>query len=286
MSEHWFCSAEKQASRMIGKLQRAGEIDSVRSLSNFEERLTVIAQNLKDNKLPSLNNLTPERATQYLIDRAVEVKQSTLNMERQAMQHIIGEKLTIIKSELETIKSSRAYTPDQVQIIAQHQTQKHSLATEIAHAAGLRAHELLTIRPSQERAPDKRPAHESKFKGRQGISYTVEGKGGLTREIRLPAALSRRLESHKLPEPKQITDRGVHYQQYYAIAGGQRWSNSFSAASNRSCGWSNGAHGLRHSYAQERMSELQREHPRDEALQIVSQEIGHFRPEITEVYLR
>jgi hypothetical protein len=34
------------------------------------------------------------------------------------------------------------------------------------------------------------------------------------------------------------------------------------------------------------MSELQKVMPRAEALEVVSQEMGHFRPEITEVYLR
>ncbi|MDN4711067.1 site-specific integrase, partial [Vibrio parahaemolyticus] len=66
-----------------------------------------------------------------------------------------------------------------------------------------------------------------------------------------------------------------------------KWSNSFSAASKRVLGWSEGAHGLRHSYAQERMHELQKAgFNRDLALETVSQEMGHFRPEITEVYLR
>jgi len=286
MAEHWFCTAEKQASRMVAQMQREGTIDSVRSLGNFEERLTVIAQTLKDAKLPSINNLTPKLATQYLSDRAAEVHQSTLNMERQAMQHVLGEKLPNIKSELQTIQESRAYTPEQAQIVAAHQSEKHALATEIAHTAGLRAHELLTIRPTTERAPDAREAHDGKFEGREGQSYTVEGKGGLCREIRIPSHLAEKLEGVRLPEPQQVTDRGVHYQQHYDIGGGQRWSNSFSAASNRGCGWSRGAHGMRHSYAQERMSELQQEYPRDEALRITSQEMGHFRPEITEVYLR
>ena len=59
-----------------------------------------------------------------------------------------------------------------------------------------------------------------------------------------------------------------------------------SAASERVLGWSTGAHGLRHSYAQERMAELQASLSRDAALTTVSQEMGHFRPEITETYLR
>ncbi|MDF5425801.1 site-specific integrase, partial [Vibrio parahaemolyticus] len=50
--------------------------------------------------------------------------------------------------------------------------------------------------------------------------------------------------------------------------------------------WSTGAHGLRHSYAQERMSELQKNMTYEKALEVVSQEMGHFRPDITEVYLR
>ena len=61
---------------------------------------------------------------------------------------------------------------------------------------------------------------------------------------------------------------------------------SVSAASERALGWSTGAHGLRHSYAQERMAELQASLSRDAALTTVSQEMGHFRPEITETYLR
>ena len=82
--------------------------------------------------------------------------------------------------------------------------------------------------------------------------------------------------------PAGITARTVR-----DIGGGQRWSNSFSAASERTMGRSTGAHGLRHSYAQERMRELQRTGMlRDRALETVSQEMGHFRPEITETYLR
>ena len=104
--------------------------------------------------------------------------------------------------------------------------------------------------------------------------------------VLLPHALAIRLEATRRDEPERITDRGIHYQSCYDIGGGQRWSNSVSAASERVLGWSTGAHGLRHAYAQERMSELQYTLSRDRALETVSQEMGHFRPEITETYLR
>ena len=113
------------------------------------------------------------------------------------------------------------------------------------------------------------------------------GKGGLIREVRIPPDLAQRLEQQRLDAPRTITDRGIHYPQHYALAGGQRWSNAFSAASQRALGWSRGGHGLRHRYAQERLDELQRTGlSQEQALETVSQEMGHFRADITLVYLR
>jgi integrase len=151
----------------------------------------------------------------------------------------------------------------------------------------LRAHELITLAPATERQADERPALESKFEGREGVLYTVHGKGGLVREVLIPKELAERLEGRRFDEPKQVIDRNVFYEQRYDIGGGKQFTDSFSKASDRALDWSNGAHGLRHSYAIERMNELQsRGYDRDTALETVSQEMGHFRPDITEIYLR
>lgn len=115
----------------------------------------------------------------------------------------------------------------------------------------------------------------------------MEGKGGLVREVLLAKALSDRLEARRLPETRHVTDRGVRYSQIYDIGGGKTWSQSFTAASKRELGYSTGAHGLRHSYAQERMYELQCSGMRyDKARSTVAQEVGHFDKKTTEVYLR
>lgn len=99
--------------------------------------------------------------------------------------------------------------------------------------------------------------------------------------------MAERLEQTRLAIPKAIKDRNVNHLQRYQIGGGHQWSRSFHAASNRALGWSRGAHGVRHSYAQQRMTELQNQGlTRLDALEIVSQEMGHFRPEITLTYLR
>lgn len=272
-------------------------LKSVGTVRNYQQALTRVGEWAKQERIShGLQSMTPELATRYLEQRGQEVGQKTLDMERQAMQammrHVTGkltdtERLAVIKSEHEQALTSRAYTPQQIALIAHAQTERNALPTELAHAAGLRAHELLTLRPAHERPADIRPALESKFAHRAGEKYTVEGKGGLCREVLIPKELASRLEALRLTEPQKITDRGVHYQSHYAINGGHRWSSSFSTASERTLGWSTGAHGLRHSYAQTRMAELQHHGlTRDLALETVSQELGHFRSDITEVYLR
>lgn len=286
--------ANKQAANVMKQLQ-GSVLASVGTVRNYEERLAIIAKTVNAGFQCGLRDLTVEQAHQYLTDRAAEVGQKTLDMERQAlqimMQHVTNTlspdaKLAVVKSEQAQNLTSRAYTTQQVQMIAEAQNSKNSLSTKIAHAAGLRAHELYTLRRIEERKPDDRPALPEKFSSRDGVRYTVEGKGGLIREIQLPPDLSRQLEAQRLETPITVTDRGVHYLTHYDVAGGKNWSNSFSSAANRSLNWSEGAHGLRHSYAQERMHELQKNMPYEKALEVVSQEMGHFRPEITEVYLR
>ena len=306
-----FAKPAKQAASVMKQLQ-GSHIKSVSTVRNYEQRLKQITAYLQEHRLGSLRDMTPTRALEYLRQRATVVGQKTLDMERQAlqamMQHVThqlppGQALAVIKTTAPAAQKgkagqptlgrrlseqSRSYTREQVTLIAARQSPHNALATEISHASGLRAHELLTLRRIHRQAPDVRPAHALKFSGirEDSIAYTVHGKGGLTREVRVPIHLARRLESTRLPEARSVTDRGVRYQQFYELGGGQPWSKSFGAASKSALGWSNGAHGLRHSYAQERLNTMQCHLTREEAKRVVSQELGHFRPEITEVYLR
>lgn len=278
------------------KTLQGNALHSVGTVRNYEQALNRVCEWVCAERhcQGDLRQMTPALAVRYLAQRGEAVGQKTLDMERQAMQAMLlhvtgqlppGKTLPVIKSEHEQILRSRAYTPVQVRMIAAAQTVRYALAREIAHAAGLRAHELLTLRPREMREPDTRPADLSKWAGREGCRYTVQGKGGLVREVLLPYALDERLESLRLPSP--VADRGIHHHSHYAIGGGQPWSNSFSAAARRVLGWSEGAHGVRHSYAQARMRELQQTGlSRAQALSTVSQEMGHFRPEITETHLR
>lgn len=290
-----FASPARQAASVMKQLQ-SSIIRSVGTVRNYEQALTQVAHYCMNQRM-SLRELTPHTAVNYLEWRGEEVGQKTLDMERQAiqamMQHIThniepNQRLPIVQSEYEQILNSRAYMPAQIEFIIEAQKERNALSTELAYSAGLRAHELLTLLPVDERAADYRPALDSKFEGREGALYTVQGKGGLVREVLIPEHLAQRLEALRLAESRDVIDRNIHYQQHYNINGGNRWSSSFTNASKRALGWSNGAHGLRHSYAQERMIELQVTCglSRDLALETVSQEMGHFRHDITETYLR
>lgn len=265
-----------------------GKIHSVGTARGYEQALKGATEYVQEHRLGDLRSLTVEIAQQYLADRAAIVSQKTLDIDRQAMQMHLGVRLEVVKSELETHLTTRSYTATQVERIASAQSERNSLATQIAHNAGLRAHELLTIRLANERPPSThREWSAERFAGREGERYTVEGKGGLVREVLLSRELAAQLEATRLGEPRQVTDRGVNYTQHYNIGGGRAWSQSFSAASQRELGFSNGAHGLRHSYAQERMEEMQRGGMNyDDAKGTVAQEVGHFDKETTEAYLR
>jgi integrase len=280
----------KQAGGIKGS-RSTGLIHGLATFNKYAASLKQSGEWAKENAgLRHLKDLTPALAQQYLVDRAAQgVSQKQLDTDRNAMEFVTGKgslqrELALAKVELH----SRAYTTEQTRLVATNQGDKNALATEVAWRAGLRAHELLTLqRDGEARASTHRHWSAERFLGREGERYIVTGKGGLRREVMMPRELAARLEARRLDTPRAVTDRGITYRQHYDIGGGNAWSKSFSDASTRILGWSQGAHGLRHSYAQERMRELQAQgKPYHYARELVSQELGHFRGDIVEVYLR
>ena len=189
---------------------------------------------------------------------------------------------------------SRRYTEEQINLITSRMSDRNSISARICAAAGLRAHELLTLARYSERAPTNnqdivRKQTDNIFIYQENYPrYTVVGKGGLCREVRLAPELAQELESRRLEQPIDRWDRGIRFRECrYDLAGGKTLTSSFSRISKNTLGWSRGVHGLRHTYAQNRYEYLiDRGHIDYEAKLIVSQELGHFRPEITEIYLR
>lgn len=265
-----------------------GRIHSLGTARGYGQALKGFADYLREHRLGDLPGATDQEARQYLAERSHRVGQKTLDLDRQAIQMHLGLRLEVVRSDRESALSTRSYTPAQVARIASAQSEANGLATRLAYHAGLRAHELLTLRPAGERsASGHRQWSADRFAGREGVRYTVVGKGGLVREVLLTRELAEAVEARRLEEPRLVVDRGVQYVQCYTIGGGRSWSQSFSSASRRELGFSNGGHGLRHSYVQERMDELQRRGMAyEQARATVAQEVGHFAGETTEAYLR
>ncbi|MDH4555599.1 site-specific integrase [Pseudomonas sp. BN417] len=295
--EHTFAKPATQAKRACIEMFKGRLIDSIGTSRTYQEGLTRFGEWMRDNRCGALPQASVSRAERFLAERAKQVGQKTLDRDRQAVQVLLrhvgklaaDQRLPVIQAERQQVLQARAYTPEQVHLIKGRMAPHNALGLEISHAAGLRAHELFTLARLDEVRPDARPADAAKFAGRDNdhTKYVVTGKGGLTREVSIPNHLVTRLETQRLDEPRTIRDRGVLYQQRYAIGGGQALSQAFSGASTAALGYSTGLHGVRHSYSQQRHYEVQLlVGDPERALRIVSQELGHFRPEITEVYLR
>ncbi len=104
--------------------------------------------------------------------------------------------------------------------------------------------------------------------------------------MRLSPEVAAKLEALRCEE-REVRDRTIIYHSQYNLVQGKELTYQFGALSKEVLGYSSGAHGLRHAYAQERMDAyMNMGYSRDEALELTAVEMGHFRGEITEAYMR
>ncbi|HHP0492506.1 hypothetical protein [Vibrio harveyi] len=187
-------------------------------------------------------------------------------------------------------EQSRAYTRDQIIAIAESfKDERTRLSILLAYNAGLRVSELIEIRRVGEGKPisNQRDWLSTLHTDRgDTVTYVVTGKGGLIRTVAVDRELATRLESRRLDQPRECADRGVKYLQYYDLRYGNNLSKAFSNAAVKVLGFSKGAHGTRHTFAQERVMLLSHTFAGMNSKHIVSQELGHMRPSITNTYLR
>ena len=298
--EHLALKTSKADVETIGETTHK-QFTSLRSFNEAAEALGRIGERMGVSRL---KHITTEDAQRYLLERVNTLRQNknvlhhattsryvsqkTSDAERKALSILLKTPLAKTETPLKTSTKPRSYTNEQIREIQKYQTPKNALSTRIAQNAGLRASELLTLRRKDElKITSNRSWNKDRFKGENGIKYVVTGKGGLIREVILSKQLAHELEQQRRAEPATVLDRGIKFESYYDIVGGNAFSQSFSSASNRALGFSNGAHGLRHQYVQSRMTKLKSMgHTEKSAKLIVSQEVGHFRASVTNVYLK
>lgn len=182
------------------------------------------------------------------------------------------------RTQAERIGDNKAWSSEQVKHMQELAVQKGNPQItdmiRLARGFGLRIHEVTRL----ERI-DLQRAIKNEF-------LHVKGKGGLERDVPLRNDENRMFiqklinqtprENWKVfvPDRSQRTDLVIKQVQNFI-------------ANNKQAGDTITAHGLRHTWAQERYKELQYSGMKsiDAKLQ-VSLELGHFRPDITSVYLQ
>lgn len=284
------------AQRAANKLYKNLGIKSIETGHAYYYVYLVYQRFLNIHKLGVVIRTSIAPVVKFLNELSKVYNSNTLKKYKQALQWVLRnngklkmhETLEDINPGLDVDYAPRFYTPEQFSTLYERcETPQQRASLAICYYSGLRAHEILTILTGNQREPHKRPALDTKFKYMDGRLYTVRGKGGLIRLVCIPHPYADNLEALRLSIPEKVKDRGKFYYSHYAIIGGARLSSWFSQFSKEVLGFSNGVHGLRHSYAQKRFEVLLNRHlSLDKVLRTVSQELGHFRPEITKVYLR
>ena len=220
----------RHAAKMEAGVAGSRSTGKIHSLATFEKYAAALAQAgewaREAADVRHLRELTAELAQDYLGDRAADgIGQKQLDTDRTALEFVVGKgslerEFAFSAGELR----SRAYTADQVRAVLAGQDPRNALATEIAWRAGLRAHELLTLRRSGDAtAATHRRWSPERFAGREGERYVVIGKGGLRREVLVPRDLAARLEERRHRETLTICDRGIVYREHYDLGGGNAW---------------------------------------------------------------
>lgn len=263
----------------------------------YAEQIRIASKAAYDLNVKKLKFITPEMAQRYLEQcRDRGLSQKYLSSIKKALERVVfiktpEQRLQRVEAKTKskpTLKEiNRAYTNGQLHVILPHLSPKAVFSLLLAYNAGLRVEELLTLQRRDEASPSPhREWSEHRFTGREpGVRYIVTGKNGLKREVMIEKELAEKLESVRFETPQRIYDRKQPFDVHYDVLGGKQFSAAFSEASNKALGWSHGAHGLRFSYAQRRMDEELLGLPYKEAKLVVSQELGHFRENITERYI-
>lgn len=300
--EVWMIKANKHKARAWRLIQRVdglghsreyckknGLISSLNTKRQYHSCVTLYFNWRTESGLPQFEQDKLSDLEAFLDVLSEIYMQKTLDQYKCALSIIFKKKLQRVKSEITENKTSRDYYLSEVLLIIQNLQGENAISILLCYFCGLRAHEVITLRRSDEaKKSSSRKWLSDRFKGIENSQrYIVKGKGGLIREVAIPSELAEIIEKRRLITKRIVIDRGIKYETYYELGFGKALSEAFSRASQKLLNWSTGLHGVRHSYAQNRLFKLLNIGMQYEyALKIVSEELGHFRPNITLCYLR
>jgi len=269
--------------------KKHGLLSSLNTKKNYHSCIALYLMWVHENGLSVGEQDKIDNLCGFLSEISEIYMQKTLGQYKAALSIAFKKKLPHFKSEIPDKLYSRNYFLTEVLLIIESLQERNAISILLCFFVGLRAHEICTLRRFGEiEKSTTRKWISTRFTGVCNYQiYLVKGKGGLIREVPIPIQLVEIIEKFRLDSPLVVYDRGIKYETYYDLGFGKALSECFSRASKKVLNWSTGLHGLRHAYAQNRMFILlSLDVNYDDALKIVSQELGHFRGSITLCYLR
>lgn len=265
-------------------------VSSVMTEKAHVQSLSAVASWLLESTGKHLKNIKNVDAEAYLSERSKTHGQSSVSLARQSINlHLLQhDPVDFVASQIPTALVDRAYTEAEIKLLIECARPKLALSIALASDAGLRGMELLTISDPDQLPPSPRDWLSDRFRGREDAQrFVVWGKGGLHREVRVSSALAAQLRDKRRETRITISHRGAHLPSYFDLIGGHQFSEEFGSLSEKVLGFSLGGHGLRHSYAQRRRIELLCSGLQmKRAIEVISQELGHFDTKNTMAYLR
>lgn len=241
-----------------------------------------------EGRVPAEGPYLRAEACEFLFLNALTWQQKTLDQHRQALGKVLCLQLPRYTAGVPTRVSSRAYTAKEVDLVIAQMSARHALSVRLIAATGMRTSELLSLTDLEKQPPSpERPWLNHLFTGMENfVVCTTRGKGGLVRQVAVPERLYREINALRYPLPATVQDRRKSHSPTFNLAAGQALSQAFTRASQTALSFSFGIHGLRHAYVQRRLVELQQHgFTLLESLSVCSQEVGHFREEITTHYM-
>lgn len=286
-AERVYKNLEKQVDRVF-KHCRQGSIktrsrysEGVKHLSKF------LAESYNKQNLNNIENKHLEAYVEQMQDADYSTSYVTTNMS--AIRFFVDQikdssyiksnkELGVIsRSKEERIGDNKAWTREQVR---EMQNIAHSKGFErvsdmiqLGYKQGLRVHEVTRL----DRNDLKRALREDQL--------TVKGKGGLVRKVPLRGQEVRQT-IQKLIDRTDVRQSKVFVREGEKTHEVIKQAQNF-IANNRPVGENISFHGLRHTYSQERYQELRAEDKDHYQSRLeLSHELGHFRVEITDIYLK
>jgi integrase len=270
--------SDRTVHRYIGDLARAAE---------FVEQQFGVGR---------LARISHQQAQHYIDSRRAEgLHAATVQGYAKALETLprVG-RLSVPSRRIERrAQHGRAYTDDQVRLVQNLLPPSAQLATAVLLESGCRVADLASLCPAAERSLRNARVERllpNRFLGRDDWPrFTFIGKGGHEYMSCVRPETAARLAAICLEVPRAFYDRNVEHAtvQRFDLPAGNRLSQQWTRASQCALGYSHGIHGLRHSFAQDRVQELIVSGiPWTIALECTRQLMGHYRPEEIHTYLR